>query len=296
MSASLLLPALAVVLVSLSAGIVQRRLSPPAAARVLVALAVIAVSAVAGALALVAFGYVAQFRWVADWAGWCRSIYGTHRIPAWQGLGSLGALALMGRALARARRRALAVRASYHGATPPLEVVHTDEPIAYASPGRGGGVVVSSGMLRALDADERRVLLAHERAHLQRRHYRFLETLDLAVAALPILRPLRAQLRFATERWADEDAAREVGDRRLVARAIVRAAVAQADWRPRLSMAIAGLGVPARVDALLQERVAPPLVGEAAATAGGAALMVSVSSSALQFHHLLAFAAHICRV
>jgi Zn-dependent protease with chaperone function len=41
-----------------------------------------------------------------------------------------------------------------------LVVVDDEEPDAYTLPGLGGRVVVSTAMLRALPADERRVLLA----------------------------------------------------------------------------------------------------------------------------------------
>ena len=75
-------------------------------------------------------------------------------------------------------------------------------------------------MLRALDSRERRVLIAHERSHLRRGHHRYIRLTELAVAAVPVLAPLKARVRFAVERWADEDAAVEVGDRRSVARAI----------------------------------------------------------------------------
>lgn len=295
MNASLLLPAVAVVAVGLSAGLVQRRLAPSLAVRVLTTLAGVALLAVVGALLLVAFGFVVQIPWVAARAGWCRTLYGTHEVPPWQGVTAIGALALMARAARSARRTRRAIVAANAPSTRPLAVIDTDEPIAYAVPGRNSAVVVSTGMLRALDPAERRVLLAHERSHLRHGHHRYLAIVDVAAAALPVLRPLRAQVRFSTERWADEDAARDVGDRLLTAGAIARAALAQADWQPQASLALASLGVPGRVEALLAD-APPPLVAEAAATAGGAALMVSVGSSALQFHHLLAFAAHVCRV
>jgi hypothetical protein len=257
---------------------------------------VVALVAVVGALVLVAFGFVVQIPWVAARAGWCRTLYGAHRVPAWQGIASLAALALMARAARSAWRTRRAVVAAHEASARPLDVIETDEPIAYAVPGERGAVVVSTGMLRALAPPERRVLLAHERSHLRHRHHRYLAVVDVAAAALPVLRPLRAQVRFSIERWADEDAARDVGDRHLTARAIARAALAQADWQPQVALALAGLGVPARVEALLADAPPSPLVAEAAATAGGAALMVSVGTSALQFHHLLAFAAHLCRV
>ena len=296
MNATLVLPAVAVVAVGLSAGLVQRRLAPSLAVRVLTVLGAVALVAVVGALVLVAFGFVVQIPWVAARAGWCRTLYGSHRVPPWQGVASIATLLLMARGGRAAWRTRRAVVAAHEPSSQPLDVIDTDEPIAYAVPGNKGAVVVSTGMLRALEPPERRVLLAHEQSHLRHGHHRYLAVADIAAAALPVLRPLRAQVRFSIERWADEDAAAEVGDRRLTARAITRAALAQADWQPQLSLALASLGVPGRVEALLADAPASPLVAEAAATAGGAALMVSVGSSALQLHHLLAFAAHICRV
>ncbi|MEP6851048.1 MAG: M48 family metalloprotease [bacterium] len=52
-----------------------------------------------------------------------------------------------------------------------LVVVQDDLPDALALPGMSGRIVVSTGMLRALSAEEKRVLLAHEAAHLTHRHY-----------------------------------------------------------------------------------------------------------------------------
>ena len=84
-------------------------------------------------------------------------------------------------------------------------------PTAFVLPGRPGRIVVSAGMLRALDVEERRVLLAHERSHLDRHHHRFIRLTDLAASALPLLRPVQRHVRFTVERWADEDAAAAVG-------------------------------------------------------------------------------------
>ena len=55
-----------------------------------------------------------------------------------------------------------------------LTVLDDAGPDAYALPGRPGAIVVTTGMLRALDPAEREVLLAHERAHLAGRHHLFL--------------------------------------------------------------------------------------------------------------------------
>jgi beta-lactamase regulating signal transducer with metallopeptidase domain len=105
-------------------------------------------------------------------------------------------------------------------------------------------------MLRSLDPQERRVLIAHERSHLRRRHHRYIHLTELAVAAVPVLAPLNDRLRFAVERWADEDAAHEIGDRATVASAIARAALASQS-APQFGLAIADSGVVERVQIML---------------------------------------------
>ncbi|GJF31815.1 hypothetical protein KNE206_45150 [Kitasatospora sp. NE20-6] len=127
---------------------------------------------------------------------------------------------------------------------------------AYALPGhrgRPGRVVVTAPMLQALGRRERDVLLAHERAHLAGRHHLLSRATRIASAAHPALRGLRAPLAFHLERWADEDAAAAVGDRRLAAAAVARAALAASDTgrREGLLLAAATGPVPRRVRALL---------------------------------------------
>src|ERR1019366_3181879 len=100
-----------------------------------------------------------------------------------------------------------------------------------------GRVGVSTAMLRALPPDERRVLLAHEAAHLRHHHHLYVQLAELGAAANPLLRPLALAVRDGTERWADEDAAAEVGDRALAARALARAGLARALASPGLRMA-----------------------------------------------------------
>jgi Zn-dependent protease with chaperone function len=138
-----------------------------------------------------------------------------------------------------------------------LVVLRDDEPDAFALPGVRGRVVVSTGMLRMLPPDERRVLLAHERAHLAHGHQVYVQLTGLAAAANPLLRPLDREVGRGVERWADEVAAAEVGDRRLAARALARAGLARArspvDGRPGLALHAAERGgVGARAMALLQ--------------------------------------------
>ncbi|MEU1519260.1 M56 family metallopeptidase [Streptomyces sp. NPDC005811] len=138
-----------------------------------------------------------------------------------------------------------------------LLVVSGRDVDAFALPGyrgRRGRVVVTSAMVRSLKASEREVLLAHERAHLAGRHHLLSAVADLAAVVHPALRGLREALGFHLERWADEEAAAVVGDRRVAAAAIARAALAgashgRADGYPLLS--VTSGPVPRRVEALL---------------------------------------------
>ncbi|MEW1911614.1 M56 family metallopeptidase [Kitasatospora sp. NPDC085895] len=162
-----------------------------------------------------------------------------------------------GRALAVQRAQLAAARRAVAGfAVEDGTVVVPDAAAeAFALPGRPGLVVVTSGMLTALDARERHVLIAHERAHLTGRHHVFSRAVQVAGAVHPALRALRAPLDLHLERWADEEAARAVGDRPLAARAVARGALAAASSRraPRgAALPAAHTGpVPVRVAALL---------------------------------------------
>ena len=175
------------------------------------------------------------------------------------------------------------------------DIVGSTEPVAFAVPGRPGRVIVSEGMLGSLDSAEQRVLYAHEHSHLRHHHHRFLHVADAAAAAVPLLAPLNRQVRFATERWADEDAVDEVGDRRLVARAVARAAVASAtSGIEPAALGISGSGTRARVEALMQPPGGPTGATLAWVLLGLTGLAVSVASSTIQFHHLVAFLSHVC--
>jgi beta-lactamase regulating signal transducer with metallopeptidase domain len=141
-----------------------------------------------------------------------------------------------------------------------LVVTTDDAPVAYALPGAPGRVVVSTGMLAALNAPEQQVLLAHERAHLAHHHHLHLVVATLAATVNPLLRPLRDAVVYTVERWADEAAAERVADRRLTARAVGKAALAtrRTSTGHAAALHVAAGPVPRRVSALLAE---PPAGG-----------------------------------
>ncbi|MFD4528673.1 M48 family metalloprotease [Streptomyces sp. NPDC058470] len=209
------------------------------------------------------------------------------------GVLTLGAWTLVRSALRQLRAfrsaRTLAGRRPTAG---DLCVIDSPHPDAYALPGRPNRIVVTTGMLRSLGADEREALFAHERAHNAGGHHRFLLAAELAAHCHPGLRPVRATVALAAERVADEAAAAAVGDRRLTARAIARAALAatRAAESPRPGFAPAATTgpVPQRVAALLVSPVRRPraaywiavLLVVCAAVSAGASV-----GGVLAFHH-----------
>lgn len=147
-----------------------------------------------------------------------------------------------------------------------LVVADWEQPYAVAVPGRPGHIVTTSGMLRLLDGDERRVLFAHENSHLARDHHRLVAVASWAGAVNPLLVPVAALIRHLVERWADEDAVAEVGDRALVARAVAKASLATAGYRMADALGLDGAGSVQRVTALMQPR-SPRQTGRLAAVA-----------------------------
>ena len=283
-------PALGAILVAFISTAAQRRLRPSVAAWTITILAVLASAAAASGAAIVSMPWIVRVPWFADRLGWCRSFASAHDAPpGWLGALATGALVAMlatgVRALWRDRRaRRLA-------APPGVSVLASDEPVAFTAP--GGGITVSTGMLGRLDADERRALFAHERSHARHHHHRFLRTVEVAAAAFPFVGHLRNRVRFATERWADEDAARHVGDRLIVARAIARAALATMG-EPAANLGLAEFGVVERVQALLDDddtTAAPSMPG---LLAGSVAVAGGLAGSSVQLHHLLGLAGHVC--
>lgn len=138
-----------------------------------------------------------------------------------------------------------------------LIFVDDEEPHAYAIGGRHPRIVISRGLLRGLSVAERRAVVAHESAHVRLRHDVHLRILRLAAALNPLIRPFVPAGVLAVERWADEETAAHLGDRPLVARTLVRAALAGvgAGRQPRGALAHASGDVTRRVAALMQ---APP--------------------------------------
>ncbi|MEU6223776.1 M48 family metalloprotease [Streptomyces sp. NPDC047042] len=150
-------------------------------------------------------------------------------------------------------RRALRLLCEGQPTDTELIVAASSAPMAFAIPasaGSPGRIFVTSTMLGALSAEERRVLLAHERAHLTHRHARLCTAVTLAAAANPLLTPTRHTVAFLLERWADEHAAAAVGDRASTARALARAALAAGRREPSGRLGFTDRAVTRRIAAL----------------------------------------------
>jgi Zn-dependent protease with chaperone function len=244
------------------------RLPPATAVRLLTVTMLVTALATGFVLSVAAFVVLAQVPTIATMGRWSVAVLRSgDTIPTAAGaVAGAVVFVLLGAAFGRAAtagrdlfRSALVCR-RLGPTVAGLIVVPDDIPDAYALPGFTGRIVVSTAMLHALPADERAVLLAHEAAHLTHRHHAYLLTAELAAAANPLLRPSLKAVRRAAERWADEAAAAEVGDRDLTARALARAGLARGSSRrqgPAGALAGADSFVADRVRALLAEPPAP---------------------------------------
>lgn len=147
-----------------------------------------------------------------------------------------------------------------------LVVLADQDPYAFVVPGRHERIVVTDGMLRALTPAQRRVLFAHEEAHLTHAHHRFRAVARLTSAVNPLLLPARATMAFLCERWADEHAATSVGDRLLAARSLTAAAMVTVNVN-RAAQAFQDLHVTRRIAALRRPEPRPVLLAILAAAA-----------------------------
>jgi Peptidase family M48 len=252
---------LAIVAFAVLAPPLGRRLPPATATRSLAPATLAMAAATVFVLGVVAFTWLGQFPVIAALGPWSTSrLDATDPVPDPVAVASLVLLAVAAvRAVVRIVRALVAVRRAYADPRPAgdLIVLDSNRPEAFCTPPPAGRVVVTSALLRALPPSELRVVLAHEHSHLAHRHVWWKLAADLAAAVNPLLRRTATAVDHTVERWADEDAAVTVHNRRLVARAIARAALLRhgTDGSPDTVTPAATDGdVPGRVRALL----APP--------------------------------------
>jgi hypothetical protein len=239
-------PFLATAALALGSPRIGRSLPPPVSSRFLAAASLATSVATGFVLSIVAFEFVAQQRSVALEAHWSvltlrheDPVSAFLGVPAAAVVGVLLALAAIRLArqtlgLIRAGRACRHLVPGHDG----VVIVADDRPSAYAVPGWHGRIVVSTAMAGLLSGPELQAVVAHEASHLCHRHHLLRMLADVAAAANPGLRRAAATVRLTTERWADEDAAIEIGDRRVVAQALARASVATGR-RPQIAAALA---------------------------------------------------------
>lgn len=114
-----------------------------------------------------------------------------------------------------------------------LVVLAGKEPVALSVGGDRGQVVVSAGLVETLSQEEFDVVVAHEVAHLEYGHDRYLALAGAVQRAL-VFSPLAARsvatLRVALERWADEAAVAAAEDGRdRLRRALLQVTVSMVD-------------------------------------------------------------------
>ncbi|MEU6592828.1 M48 family metalloprotease [Streptomyces sp. NPDC046881] len=256
-------------LLSALAPVLARRAEPALAARVLAPAAVLTAAATVWSLVLLAAALLGDVPPLVREARENGRPF-TDPVPEAIGLAACLALAVVALRLRRAvraergTRRALRRLAAGQPGDTELIVAASEVPRAFAIPGRPGRILVTSAMLGALEPAERRVLLAHERAHLTHRHGLVVTAVTLAAAADPLLGPVRTAVLFLVERWADERAATAVGDRRVTARALARAALTAGRAAPVCALQFTDRAVTRRIAAL--QTAPPPRLWPAAVT------------------------------
>jgi Zn-dependent protease with chaperone function len=184
-----------------------------------------------------------------DLAAWPRLVAGSGpgaEAAAWLAVALLAAsaCAVAARALELLRRRRV-LRAEpgigSHEPRPGFDLVTLPGAavVAYSLGGRRPQVVLSQGLCARLGSDGVAAVLAHEAAHVQARHDRWLLLVALCEAALwfaPWASRASRAVRVALECWADEEAARQVGRKALRGALLGAAGIAPIPWAaPALS-------------------------------------------------------------
>jgi len=160
-----------------------------------------------------------------------------------------------------------------------------DGPVAFTTGLLRPVIVVSDGLMRALDPEERSAVLAHERAHASRRHAAALSAARIIARAFGSMPGVRVSVEFlatALEAQADDQATSSVGDPLIVARALATTARLSLE-RPAAVVGVAGGELSYRIRRLTarkQTRVRGRLVGVLVLATMGMVLAQGVAWSA----------------
>jgi Zn-dependent protease with chaperone function len=288
MSIAILLPALVAAIAAVVATGAHRRLAPPLAARVIAVTMIAVAVAVVPAVVVLAAAFSTHVPWFGGALSWCRDAFGPHEhVPQWLGVPAVALVGVAAVRLVRVRRLWTRTRCEDSNG---VEVLPSADLFAYTLPGAGGHIVVSQGLVDELDDAEFAIVMAHERAHGALRHDRFVVLGAITVALVPVLAPLQRRLRFALERWADETTVDALEVRRdVVARTLATVALSTATV-PAGAAGVVGVGVAARVTALLD----PPSGGRSAFALGAVGIAAVLGAAVVQTHHLLPLLGALC--
>lgn len=301
MNVNVYLPLVAALAVSAVGPALARRLPPGVATRLLTLGALVAAATSVSSLTLLVVTGLARIPDVAARGQLARGVVAHDPVSLTTGvLAAFTLLVLVPFAvrsavrLCRETTRAYRLTRAFSDHPSTVAIVQDPRPQAFAVPGIPAvlghqavpsRIVATDSLLRTLDPAQRRAMFAHEQAHLNRRHHLYLLATRVAAIVNPLLFRLPDAVTEATERWADEDAAAEVGDRGVLARAIGRAALsAVAAPAPLSSMASAHVG--ARVRALLAP---PPPRRRALSAVVGVTLAVTAFAALDSAHEADAF-------
>jgi Zn-dependent protease with chaperone function len=266
----------------------HRHLAPARSARVLTVSVVLILAAAIPTVLVIGLGFLTHLPFVGNALQWCTDLVGAHdEVPTWLGVPVIVLIATG--TIRAARVLLLHQRLVQHSPATP-ELTPHELPFALTLPGRGGHILVSTGLADRLDDTELDVVIAHELAHARHRHDRYLLVAKLATAAVPLLRPLAVRIEYSIERWADEAAAAACGSRDVVARTLGKVAITSSVPQPALGFA--GLGVSARMEALLTPTSL--VVGHGPRLVLGLTMTSTAALAAYQLHHLAAFAMALC--
>jgi hypothetical protein len=272
-------PLLATLIIVVLTTTSHRRLRPEIATRFIAAGILTLLIAAVPTNLLVSVAYLAHVPLIGAGVRWCTEAIGIHgAVPAWLGIPAL-ALSVVG-SWRFARLIRLRKSLCCHG-DQKVDLVDSTQAFAVTLPGTAGSIVVSTSLWDRLDDREREVVLSHEQAHARHRHDRFLLVASLASALLPPLHHLSQRLRFTIERWADEEAARQCGDRELVALTLGKVALSST---PSMVAGFSSLGVAGRMTAL----ISPPRrqLARSRVLALWSLLGLAAVASFMQLHHL----------
>ncbi len=289
MSWQLAIPLLIMALAVIAAWFVPHIVGPVLALWVLLSSMVLVTLASVVLLLQIAAAGLSEIPFIADILGWCRAIYGgQHGATPLVGVIAFSALVVMAWRTHCCMREVRLNRNNFNNVNG-IAIVDVEHPVAFAVPGNPGGVVISRSMLDVLDKVERRVVLAHENAHLRYHHHAFVHTANVCAAAIPLLVPFARKAVFLTERWADETAAERIGSRSAVAGAIAKVALLPTSQAPLFTQALSGGDVIARYEALESPKRVPRRMTILAAVS---MVAIAISATLLQFHQFADFVAH----